>query len=83
MIPGFWMNETTVLQPAVLAYLEGRSLTESDVAAIRAYLRQWINAPAWRGPAIDGLRDAVDSLTNRANIDRWLERAVDAGIDPF
>jgi hypothetical protein len=81
---GYWRNELSgVLQPAMQAYLNGDPLTQQHVSAIRAYLRQWIASPVWAGAGVDGLRDGVDSLTNRAQIDRWLDRAEDLGIDPL
>jgi hypothetical protein len=82
---GYWQNETSgVLRPAVTAYLSGRPMTAIEVAAMRAYLRQWIAAgAAWRGPAIDDLRRDVESLTDRAAIKRWLDRAEAEGIDPL
>jgi hypothetical protein len=58
-------------------------MTPGEIAAMRAYLRQWIMAPGWQGPAIDALRAAVDGLTSRQAIERWLDKAVDAGIDPL
>jgi hypothetical protein len=84
MIPGFWPNETSgVLVPAMLRYLEGQVITGEEVAAIRAYLRQWINAPGWRGPEIDDLRGMIDGLTTREAIDAWLASAEACGIDPL
>ena len=82
--PGYWMYETSgVLRPAVEAYLYGDELTPQHIAALRAYLRQYINAPAWLGPEIDGLRDGIDSLHSRAQIATWLNKALDVGIDPL
>ncbi len=82
--PGYWMDESTgVLRPAVEAYLRGEPLLLQQVAAIRAYLRQWIACPMWTGPEVEGLRDSIDSLTNQAQIRAWAGRATTAGIDPF
>lgn len=82
--PGFWMHETSgVLRPAVEAYLGGEPMTPEHIAAMRAYLRQWIAAPAWIGPHIAELRAAIDGLTDRAAIERWLDAAIEAGIDPL
>jgi hypothetical protein len=83
MVVGYWMHETTgVLRPAVMAYLEGRVMTGEQVAAMRAYLRQWIAGP-WMGPEIDLLRQGIDGLTSRDAISMWLDRALDEGIDPL
>jgi hypothetical protein len=82
--PGYWMYETSgALRPAIVAYLQGDELTPAEIAAIRAYLRQWIMAPAWQGPAIDALRAAIDGLTSRQAIRRWLDIALDENIDPI
>lgn len=83
-LPGYWMNETSgVLAPAVRAYLEHDELDGQAIVALRAYFRQWINAPAFEGDDIDALRRTVDGLTSRQAIDRWLGKAIDAGIDPL
>lgn len=81
--PGYWMRESTgVLRPAVEAYLRGGPMSEAQIAAMRAYLRQWMAGP-WRGPAVPELRRRIDDLTSRAALDRWLDDALDAGIDPL
>jgi hypothetical protein len=83
-VPGFWMNETNgVLRPAVTNYLTGLPMSDREIAAMRGYLRQWINAPGWIGPMIDVLRSQVGEMTSRKEIKRWLDRAADAGIDPL
>lgn len=83
-VPGYWMYETSgVLRPAVEAYLHRKLMTGEQVAAVRAYLRQWIDAPVWAGPDIDLLRDGIDTLTSREAIERWLDDAEACGIDPL
>lgn len=82
--PGYWMYETSgALRPAIVAYLKGDALNDAEIAAIRAYLRQWIMADAWRGPAIDALRAGIDGLNSRSSIRRWLDVALDENIDPL
>lgn len=89
MIPGYWKNETSgVLRPAVMAYLHFYldgvdTMTPEDIAAIRAYLRQWIAAPGFNGAGVDQLRTDIEGLTSRAAITRWLDTAADLGIDPL
>jgi hypothetical protein len=79
----FWMNETSgVLRPAVEAYLNFEALTDEQIAAMRAYLRQWINS-GFVGPAAEELRRTVDGLKSRNALDRWLNRAFIAGLDPL
>lgn len=83
MMPGYWMNETTgVLRPAIEAYLSGEPMSGEHVAAMRAYLRQWM-AGDWRGEAVTELRRDIDGLTSREAVSSWLDRALDMGIDPL
>ena len=83
-IPGYWMNETSgVLRPAVEAYLHDQPMTGEQIAAMRAYLRQWIAADGFRGPTVDVLRTAVDGLTTKDAIRRWIDIATDEGMDPL
>lgn len=82
--PGFWMHETSgELRPVVEAYLNGGHMTARDVAIMRVYLRQWIDDDRWRGPLIDALRTQVNEIIDRDGIRRWLDRALDQGIDPL
>jgi hypothetical protein len=82
--PGYWMHETTgVLRPAVEAYLHHRQMTAAQIAAMRAYLRQWISAPCWRGDDVAQLRERIDALTTMKTIAAWLDDAADLGIDPL
>lgn len=82
-MPGFWMYETSgVLRPAVDAYLNHEPMSGEQIAALRAYLRQWIAAP-WIGPGIERLRTKVDGLQSREAISDWLDDALAEGIDPL
>ena len=81
--PGYWMDETSgVLRPAVVAYLKGEPMTDEMIAAMRAYLRQWMTGP-WIGPETGKLRASIDSLTTRRAISQWLADALDENIDPL
>lgn len=82
--PGYWMYETSgVLRPAVEAYLNRRPMSKKQIAAMRAYLRQWIAASDWRGDEVERLRGRIDFLVSRGAIDLWLADAVQYGIDPL
>jgi hypothetical protein len=82
-IPGYWMAETTgQLRPAVMAYLANEPMDDRKIAAMRAYLRQWM-ACDWKGPMIDVLRTQVEDLTTKEDITRWLDRAQTVNIDPL
>lgn len=90
--PGYWLYETTgVLRPAVEAYLAG-SMSPIQIAAMRAYLRQWIEAPAWEhnphaSPEdrawLKSMRRRVGGLESIESIREWIDEATDAGIDPL
>ena len=80
--PGYWMNETSgVLRPAVEAYLNNEPMSEGEIAAMRAYLRQWI-AGFFDAGAAD-LAGRVDKLTSREAVENWLDDATEIGIDPL
>ena len=82
--PGYWMDETSgVLRPAVVAYLHNEQMTPQQIAAMRAYLRQWIASPTWRGDRVEQLRVAIDGLTSRDAVHKWLRVAELEGIDPL
>ena len=93
--PGYWMHETSgVLRPAVEAYLAGGTMTPEQIAAMRAYLRQWIMSPVWDQypyateddlAAVAALRRLVECLTSRVMIEAWvtLAGAESIGMDPL
>jgi hypothetical protein len=83
--PGYWMHETGgELQPAIWALIEGEHLSDQQIALIRAYLKQWIDAPGWHpGPGIEALRASVEGLDSVDKLDRWIDEAIRQGIDPL
>lgn len=91
--PGYWMHETSgVLRPAVEAYLNRRPMSKKQIAAMRAYLRQWIMSPVWDAnphigeierAALAQLRAGIDALTSHKAIDDWLAAAFMEGHDPL
>jgi hypothetical protein len=81
--PGYWMHESTgVLRPAVKHYLNNEPMTVADIAAMCAYLRQWMSGP-WRGEELEALRLGLDRINSREAIDDWIELAAELGIDPL
>lgn len=84
-IPGYWMNEISgVLRPAIEAYLAKGGMTSAEIAAMRAYLRQWIAADGWfPSVGIKDLRQRVAHLNSREEIAAWLHDAESEGIDPL
>lgn len=83
-VPGYWASETSgVLQPVVRKYLTGAELTPPEIAIMRAYLCQWVNAAGFLGPDVARLRRTVEQLGTTVDVHRWLDEALDAGIDPL
>lgn len=88
-LPGYWQDEESgVLRPVVESYLNGAPLSPLQIGVMRAYLRQWMHAPAWRSlPSEPGgvaqLRRDVEAISDRASLAGWLERALALGIDPL
>ena len=81
---GYWMNETSgVLKPAIVAYLNHDEMTKEQIAAMRAYLRQWIAGDWMPGPMLDSLRTQVDRLTSQSAIASWVGVAAGMEIDPL
>lgn len=83
--PKYWMWETSgVLHAVVKAYLEGDEMTVEQVGWMRAYVRQWVSSPVWSGtPELEKLQSDVDEIRTRPDIDAWLSRALQIGIDPL
>jgi hypothetical protein len=83
---GYWMHEASgVLRPAVEAYLHGGAMTPEQIAAMRAYLRQWVAGPLWIDfdGKVSELRERVDTMTDRQSFDRWIGDATNIGMDPL
>jgi hypothetical protein len=57
-------------------------MTDQQITAVRAYLRQWMDG-AWTGPMVDVLRTQVEEIVDRLSLDRWLDRAAESNIDPL
>jgi hypothetical protein len=81
---GYWMYVVSGrLRPAIAHYLNREVvLTNDEIALIRAYLKQWINA-GFHGPGVGGLKTSVDAIGSRQAIDQWLGEALAMGIDPL
>lgn len=93
LAPKYWRSETGgELASAVERYIRGGELSVRDLALIRAYLRQWVDSPAWdANPAatdlsnrrLTQLRGKVFNAATREQIDQCINMAVDMGMDPL
>ena len=92
--PKYWRYETSgVLAPAIERYVRRpRDMTVRDVALVRAYIRQWIDSPAWDANPHAGdaarvnlreLRSLARSITTVQDLHCWFKTALDMGIDPL
>jgi hypothetical protein len=82
-IPNHWRNEASgVLRPVVEAYLLGADMTPEQIAIMRVYLRQFMQA-GWTGDGVPKLRRDVETLRTRADVEAWMRRANAMDIDPL
>ncbi len=92
-MPLYWRNETSGLPEAIAAYLDNRihgtPISDEQIALVRAYLVQWIDAPGWdsNGDTFEGelrqLRLSARSLSSPDEIQKWIFKALEIGIDPL
>ena len=83
--PGYWMAETSgELAGAVRRYVSGATLAERELELMKAYLRQWTDAPMW-GPSedLDELRIRVQLIETEADIHYCVAELVGLGMDPL
>ena len=76
--------------PAMERYLALDALTVQDIALIVAYLRQWVDSPAWSmNPYatsfdnLDDLRSRTAHARSKRDIDECVNLAIDLGMDPL
>ena len=90
--PLYWGNEQSgVLQAAVLAFYDAAinkmPLATEHLALVRHYLAYVIHAPCWwdgdEGSELTALRAEVHRLSSVEEINRWIMRCLDVGIDPL
>ena len=88
------MHETSgVLAKAVKLFLSyPRGCTLNDLTVLRAYFRLWCRSSAWdQNPGhtdetradLARLRARCDGITNVADMQLWVEQAVEMGMDPL
>jgi hypothetical protein len=84
--PRYWMDEPDeILRSTVEAYILGADVDGGEVAALRAYFRQYVGALRidHHRPEIIELRGSIDFLHARPDVEDWLARALAAGINPL
>jgi hypothetical protein len=88
--PKYWRHETSgALAVAVERYLVGAPMSPHQVELMALYLRQWIDSPVWDADdqaiqrRIVTLRRSAQKITRWRDIRRWIDVALDLGIDPL
>jgi hypothetical protein len=86
-LPCYWRAEASGrLAAAVMAYLDHQP-TPAQLALVIAYCAYWIEAPCWQeAPFASGLatlRQDLRHVVTAAGLQRWLEAALELGIDPL
>lgn len=90
-IPYYWLNEQSGQLPtAINAYLHcrggGELPTDKQIFFIRCYLEHWVNAPCWAEDDIGTLaklRQTAPQIKTVADIDKWLDLALEIALDPL
>ncbi len=81
--PRYWMYEQSgMLRPVVMKYLDGGRLGLVELGVMKAYLRQWMAGP-WTGDGVDALRVNMEEIDRQEDLDAWLRAAEELGIDPL
>ena len=83
--PRFWMEEQTgVLEDAVETYLEGERLSPSQLAAIKVYLKQFVERAPLAGDAnVPQLLRKLDRLRTTREVENFAEELAEYGGEVF
>jgi hypothetical protein len=71
-----------VLAAAVQAYVD-KTETAAQFALVRDYCQYYIEAPCWRGGAVEELRRLARAVTTREELQEWRWDAFGEGFIPF
>lgn len=83
--PRFWMEEQTgVLEDAVETYLEGDRLSPAQLAAIKTYLKQFVQRAPLAGDAkVHLLVQKIDRLQSTRDVQNFAEDVAELGAEVF
>lgn len=91
--PRYWMHEASgILRPVVEAYLRHRRLDATEIAIMRDYLCQWVDATGWdcnpyatkeHRAELKQLRAFARRISTLEDIDECLRLAGDSHMDPL
>ena len=83
--PRFWMEEQTgVLEDAVETYLEGDPLKPAQLAAIKTYLKQYVERAPLAGEAkVNLLVQKIERLKTTRDIENFADEVAEFGAEVF
>ncbi|MBA3948157.1 MAG: hypothetical protein H0X37_26855 [Herpetosiphonaceae bacterium] len=83
--PRFWMEEQTgVLSAAVEAYLDGQRLKPDQLAAIKVYLKQYVERAVLAGAAkVPLLVSKIDKIKSNGDLERFADEVAELGAEVF
>jgi hypothetical protein len=88
-VPLHWRNEQSGQLPAaMLAYFQhaGDSSkpapSEEQLQLVIHFFHYFISAPCWQGAEISELREEAAQMQTVQGVAAWLDKCLDAGIDP-
>ncbi len=83
--PRFWMEEQTgVLEDAVETYIAGSPLKPAQLAAIKLYLKQFVERAPLVGEAkVNLLTQKVDRLKTTRDIENFADEVAEFGAEVF
>ena len=83
--PRFWMEEQSgVLSDAVETYLEGERLSPSQLAAIKVYLKQFVERAPLAGDAkVPLLLQKIDRLKATRDVEDFADEVAEYGAEVF
>ena len=83
--PRFWMEEQTgVLEEAVATYLEGERLQPAQLAAIKVYLKQFVERAPLAGEAkVPLLLQKIERLQTTRDIEDFADEVAEFGAEVF
>lgn len=91
--PNYWTFETGgELRPAIERYICGEELTVRDLYLIKAYLKQWVDSPAWEAnphltpegvAQLSLLRAKVSQARTAPQLVACVELAGEMGMNPL
>ncbi len=71
----------------VFAFLDGQPLTDVQLEMVRDFCEYYIFAPCWQTQGAEEqfqrLREQIQTIGTRQELEVWLHESLEVGIDPF